>query len=269
MFAKRYYKSFQELRGFTSIDISSKTIEEIKDTLDNYKDNKDEYLDNVGIPIREGIIISRGLGLEGIPDILKDDIENTKIVYYFKINEKDDKNLSLYWEEYMFNPKDKSSIGLSAYEVLIGDKIGDIKRVDCIDKYNPPTFNIVRNKMSSSNAKNSLAYLIHSLLYISVVQSNRKVVYKQSKGVKFVSKTTNNSNKTTDTIKVEVLNNDKVMYIMNGNEGIIKGFRNYVRKAESWLVSGHWRKYSNGTMKWIESYVKGKGKLNPKHYKVK
>lgn len=265
MLFKRYYKSMQELRGFTSIDISSKTTKEIETTLDEYKQLDSNPDDDLGLPIKEGVIISRCLELDDMPSIFKQEADNTKITYYFKISEKDGKLLVL-WEEYALNFKDGSAIGLGAYEVLIGDTLGDIKTLDYEDKYNPPIFDIVRRKITSENKKSSLAFLMSSLMYISIVQSNRNVVYRQSKGVSFNSNSKASKTKTT---KVEVLNGDKVMYIMNGNESIIKGFRNYTRKTESWSVIGHWRKYKNGTKKWINSYVKGIGKPEPKHYKVK
>lgn len=266
MFLKRYYKSIQELRGFTSVDISSKTIKEIEETLDEYKKSNNEY--DIGIPLKEGVIINRGIDSNDTPSMLKEDVENTKIAYYFKINEKEE-GMYLLWEEYMYNPKGGYSIGTGAYEVLIGDKLGDIRKLDYIDKENPPIFNLIRNKINIDSAKSGLAFLISSLLYIGVVQSSRKVVYRQSKGMSFNSKSNTNNKKKTNTIKIEVLNGDKVMYTMDGNEGVIKGFKTYTRKTESWLVLGHWRKYKNGNKKWINSYIKGEGKQKPKHYKVK
>lgn len=44
--------------------------------------------------------------------------------------------------------------------------------------------------------------------------------------------------------------------------------RVYERNAGSWQVRGHFREYKEGKKVWIDSYIKGKGKLKRSNYKI-
>ena len=44
--------------------------------------------------------------------------------------------------------------------------------------------------------------------------------------------------------------------------------REIIRRCEAWSVRGHYRHYKNGKVVFIAPYIKGKGRVKPKEYKV-
>ena len=273
---KRYFKTLGELKGFTSIDLTSKTRKDILDYVDEYKETHGD-IEELGLPIKEGVLISKVENItNGIENkVIANGLNNTFQYQYFKIEEVGEE-LSVLLEVYMHNKDFLGSsvfIGQSAYSFKIGDK--DIRKTLKTLDYGYKD-NSIDNQLAKSvkhkfdkddNLKLSdCSYLIMALLYVSLVQKDREVVYRKAKGMTFKSST--KKTKATKTEKVEVLNKDKVMYIINGSESNIKSFRGYTRKTDSWNVIGHWRHYKSGLVKWIEGYKKGNGKAKPKHYKV-
>jgi hypothetical protein len=76
---------------------------------------------------------------------------------------------------------------------------------------------------------------------------------------------TNSKEKSTHVIKL----GEKVIYTLDSTSDESKLFKkSYNRKAESWDVMGHDRKYKNGKVVHVKPYVKGKGNKVKRDYKL-
>lgn len=270
---KRVFKEYSEIRAYTSIDLTSKSANEIMEYVESKRN--DESYSEIGFPIREGVLISRIQFDEKIKLF-----DNALLYYYFKIEYIEDK-ISILIETYGQSEilGDKVFIGESAFQVeLNSNESFDETKVQPLlysdrkpSKNHFLTINKLRMKKATTEGAylNDLAFVLNALLYINIVREERDVIYRKAKGITFKSQTkTTKPVKPTKTQKVEVLNGDKVMYVISGKEDVIKGFRVYNRKTDSWNVIGHWRHYKSGLKKWIEGYKKGKGVAKAKHYKV-
>lgn len=269
---KQYFKTLEELKSFTSIDLSSKSSQEIVEYVNNYKENNEDL--GIEFPIKEGFLIRK---VSNDDDDIKDDIfQNLLEHYYFKIEKNDDSivfHIETYYDVTMMG--EKVFVGESATKFIIGENTdisnNSIIPLDYIDrsegKFNAVLQAFRNNKIDKKTRMNNIGYVITGLLYINCIRKNRDTIYKKTKGMRF--KSSNNKSKTAQTEKVEILNNDKVMYVINGEKKKIDSFRTYERKTDSWNVMGHFRHYKSGLIKWIEGYKKGIGKSKAKHYKVK
>ena len=266
------FKSFNEIKGYTSIDLTSKTIDDILDYIDEYRKNNENY--DINFPFKEGVIIRKQeLSKEQHKDIFK----NVLSYYYFKIKDEED-SFKILVEVYQSSNIMGSHVFVGQFAMKLDLNDSESSSWNSIIPLNydgecsgvfKKTLDKLRQDLSSNKQAllKEMGYVISSLTYIDIVRNNREVVYKKAKGMTFKSST--KKAKATKTEKVEVLNGDKVMYVINGSEAHIKGFRTYTRKTDSWNVIGHWRHYKSGLVKWIEGYKKGNGKAKAKHYKVK
>lgn len=267
---KRVFKEYSEIRAYTSIDLTSKSANEIMEYVESKRN--DEIYSDMGFPIREGVLISRVQFDEKIQLF-----DNALLYYYFKIENIEDKIrilIETYGQSEILG--DKVFIGEGAFQVeLSSNESFDETKVQPLlysDRKPSKNYFLIIDKLRRKKATtegaylNELAFVLNALLYINIVREERDVIYRKAKGITFKSQT--KTTKPTKTQKVEVLNGDKVMYVISGKEDAIKGFRVYNRKTDSWNVIGHWRHYKSGLKKWIEGYKKGKGIAKARHYKI-
>lgn len=269
---KQYFKTLEELKGFTSIDLSSKSSQEIVDYVSKYRENNEDL--GIEFPIKEGFLIRK---VSNDNSDIKDDIfQNLLEYYYFKIEQNDDSiifHIETYYDVVMMG--ERVFVGESATKFIIGENTeisnNSIIPLNYSDrskgKFDLALQALRTNKIDNKTRMDNIGYVITGLLYINCIRKDRDTIYKKQKGMRF--KSSNNKSRTSQTEKVEILNNDKVMYVVNGEKKKVDGFRTYERKTDSWNVIGHFRHYKSGLIKWIESYKKGVGKSKPKHYKVK
>jgi hypothetical protein len=97
---------------------------------------------------------------------------------------------------------------------------------------------------------------------------DKETIYKEAGGLKYKIDPTKRK-VSSKTKKVQVINNDKIVYVFTGTNDNIKSFVSYIRHTDSWGVLGHPRHYASGLVIWINSFVKGKGKKTAGRYKVK
>ena len=85
---ERYFKTLGELKGFTSIDLTSKTRKDILDYVDEYKETHGD-IEELGLPIKEGVLISKVENItNGIENkVIANGLNNTIQYQYFKIEE--------------------------------------------------------------------------------------------------------------------------------------------------------------------------------------
>lgn len=211
----------------------------------------------------------------GMPRMIEEMMKDVKYYIYFKLNLEEKDKLEVLMEVYMYDTKKFELMQLNASNVTFSEEKGFNIQTLKYDNENKDTYNKMMLAHFSKNDGSKMLFqtLLESLIYVGLIQSNRKVVYKESKGLKYGSSNNTNKPKTSVHEKVEVLNDDKVMYILKGKKTELKTFRTYTRSAESWMVLGHPRHYrKNGEVVktiWIDPYVKGKGKTTPKKYKIK
>lgn len=267
------FKTLGELKGFSSVDITSKSFDEIQSFNDECRKNGNF---NLNFPLQEGVfILNVARENMGMPHMLEELINDVKYYIYFKIDLAEDE-LKVLMEAYMYDTKRFEFMQINAsnvkYTMGKGLKIQPLKYTnESKDKYSQLMLTYFRRE---DCGKMLFQTLLESLIYVGLIQANRKVIYKKTNGISYQkSSTTATKKKTNPYEKVEVLNEDKVMYVLNGKKEAIKSFRSYTRHTESWQVMGHPRHYrKDGEVVktiWIEPYVKGEGKAKPKSYKIK
>lgn len=264
------FKSFNELKGYTSIDLTSKTIDDIFGTIDEYREANGEC--NINFPFKEGVIIRKQSSGE-----YKDVIKDVLSYYYFKIENEEQDNFKILVEIYQSSNimGDNIFVGQCAMKFDIDNETSNSNVIipleyneeECKGMLKQAIQTFRKSLTNKETLSREMGYVLSSLMYIDIVRNDRSVVYKKAKGMTF--KSSAKKSKATKTEKIEVLNGEKVMYVINGNEEHIKKFKTYTRKSDSWDVMGHFRHYKSGLIKWIDGYKKGSGKTKPKHYKVK
>lgn len=109
-----------------------------------------------------------------------------------------------------------------------------------------------------------LGYISEELCKVNTVVKTERLPRNNNKG--------SNSNNSKEKIRrrtVKVLNKDKVIYTVKSNQANISAtIRKYQRHVKSWSVVGHSRRLKNGKTVWVKPYVKGKGEISPKTYKI-
>lgn len=109
-------------------------------------------------------------------------------------------------------------------------------------------------------------YILESLVLINTL-STAKVIKESSK--KYIGLTSSKKGKSKDKKKgpkkVKIV---RSFYISEDDFNDESTKREYNRTLESWKVRGHFRRYKNGKVVWIQPYTKGKGAKTPKIYEV-
>lgn len=109
-------------------------------------------------------------------------------------------------------------------------------------------------------------YILESLVLINAL-STAKVIKEGSK--KYVGLTSSKKGKGKDKKKgpkkVKIV---RSFYISENDFNDESTKREYHRTVESWNVRGHFRRYKNGKVVWIQPYTKGNGAKTPKIYEV-
>ena len=97
------------------------------------------------------------------------------------------------------------------------------------------------------------------MLYIIYIKDNPLIRYKtikRGRRIKTQNNTSNHIQKRTSVLKL----GEKTIYTIEGDGKDITNFRKhtYNRYKDSWEVQGHYRRYKNGKVVFIQGYVKGK-----------
>ena len=107
---------------------------------------------------------------------------------------------------------------------------------------------------------NFIRYVELMMLYIIYIKDNPIIKYKtvkRGRRVKIQNNTNDNhTQKRTSVLKI----GEKTIYTIQGNKEDITNFKKttYNRHKDSWEVQGHYRRYKNGKVVFIQGYVKGK-----------
>lgn len=261
------FKTLAELRGYSTIDITSKSLDEILSYVDTMKE---KYGESLNFPIKEGVIILKDVFIgDTVPDFFKG--SNFKNCIYFTI-EDIEPNFKMHIEAYLYESISGTTIGTCAANLDLNTKTTKITQLNYKEElknsFIEAALDESRAKIPKSVANESCMLAMYSLLYVSLIQANRDTIYKESAGMKYKSDPTKKKI-TSKTKKVQVLNDDKVAYVFTGTNEAMKSFREYKRHTESWDVIGHPRHYKSGLIKWIAGFTKGKGRKDPKNYIVK
>ena len=107
---------------------------------------------------------------------------------------------------------------------------------------------------------NFIRYEELMMLYIIYIKDNPIIKYKTVKRGRRV-KIQNNANDNHTQKRTSVLKiGEKTIYTIEGDGKDITNFRKhtYNRHKDSWEVQGHYRRYKNGKVVFIQGYVKGK-----------
>lgn len=256
MYIKENFKTLAELKGYSILNFTNRDLKEITDTVKENKDKKDKP----GTILNEGVLRLKS-GIIADNDYIKKLLDNIDLYIYFNIKERG-KTLKFNIEIYYHDTENFKFFCFNAFNLFVDDdgnyRIENLKNKE-------------HNNNNIFNSKNEELYfsiLLDCLLYASIVQSERNVIYKKINGMKFKSSNNNKNNKN-DFIKVQVINDNKILYVMEGKEKDIKHIKKYNRYIESWGVIGHFRTLRSGKKIWIKPYQKGTGKTNAKEYKLK
>jgi hypothetical protein len=262
------FKSLAELRGYSTIDLTSKSIQDIQDYVDS---KKDVLVDSFNFPIKEGVLILR--------EDMMDNIELPSFMFsgtcknyiYFKVDDTGEFP-KFHIEATMNVDAIGTTVGLCAANIDISKYKPAVKPLVYTEETKNPVIGTMldeyRQKVAKSLSTRLSCLALFSLMYISLIQMDRETVYKEAGGMKY--KVDPNKKKIASrTKKVQVINDDKVVYVFTASTTNIKSFISYMRHTESWGVAGHYRFYASGLIRWIDSFVKGKGKKEAGRYKVK
>ena len=107
--------------------------------------------------------------------------------------------------------------------------------------------------------------------YVNYYMDQRETVIKKSKSnnkrsSKNIDGSSNKAKINYEKKKVEVINKNKVIYIMQVDDETFKEHRKYRRRAEQWTVKGFFRHYKSGKTVWVNSFTKGQGREVKKDY---
>ena len=104
---------------------------------------------------------------------------------------------------------------------------------------------------------NFIGYIELLMLYVIYVKDNPLIKYKTVKRSRVTTQKNNTSTqKRTSVLKI----GEKTIYTIEGNKEDITNFKKttYNRYKDSWEVQGHYRRYKNGKVVFIQGYIKGK-----------
>lgn len=258
------FKSFAELRGYSSLDITSRQISEIVDFVDL---SKEIAHNNFNIVLDEGVLIAREYETNEKSTSLIE-LDATRYYIYFKIDP-NEPNLKIHFEAYVYDSVNCSTTGMCAADAELKDKIKiDILNYteDLKNEVLKKSLDDYRNKLSEKLCDRMLFILTYALLYVSIIQEDKNTVIKESKGLSYKS---DGLKKSTKTHKIQLINNNRIAYVYTGSKERLNNSREYNRHLESWQVLGHLRHYkkSNKTV-WINPYTKGNSKKEAKTYVV-
>ncbi len=236
--------TLRQLKNFDTIEITIKLSNEI---LDIYQK---EPLSNINFFLNEGVLKCT-------------DPELKCINYtYFKVNDKDIITIRNYFlHKYKLTHVLHAELDISEMHTT-----GEIKQ------------EIIETKIEHEKIiYTTIAEFLTTFAYLTRLLEDRETVIKETqrrleivpdKPKKKKDKKRNFVNK-----RVVSLTTDKTEYITittdiksKNAEKLSK--RAYTKHIESWTVRGHIRRYKSGKTVYIKPYVKGKGKKEPKIYKV-
>lgn len=249
---KKYsFKTLEELRENTIVDISNQNFDYISNYVMNHR--KEHGDTNIQFPFTEGVIEKKDI--QGGLFLAK---PQTEVCYwYFKVLKFSNDSFTLLMEMY-FQAQDGFFTGLNSGILDIGKNGFNIKSLQEYEKLNP----IYEKKLETD-----FSLLLDTLLYISIINQEKKTIYKEAE--KKISSSSNTPTNTARKKSIKVLNEDKIMYLVDADKKYIEHLKKRRCITVSFDVMGHYRHYKNGSVIWINQYRKGTGKKESNIYTIK
>lgn len=247
------FNTLETLRKNTIVDISNKSFNYISNYVINHR--KEHGDTNIQFPFTEGVIEKKEI--QGGLFLAK---PQTEVCYwYFKVLKFSNDSFTLLMEMY-FQSQDGLFTGLNTGILDIGKNGFNIKPLEECEKLN----SIYEKKL-----KTDFSLLLDTLLYISIINQEKKTIYKEAE--KKISSSSSNRTpiNTAKRKSIKVLNEDKIMYLVDGDNKHIEHLKKRRCITVSFDVMGHYRHYKNGSVVWINQYRKGTGKKESSIYTIK
>lgn len=261
------FKSLNDLKSLTLIDTNGKSYKSIVESNKKFEEKYGSA--EIKFPIKEAVIYMKEIA-EGSSAMLRNPIYKEDYIYY-KILKDDNNNDSL-------------EVLLESYAIIEGEfhpQFGAMLKVkdgnptitelsyEIVELLNGRQKNLMQIPNRKAFIKARCGMLLDYLIFIWTSKLNSSVTYKSVNKDKNESSNKNINNKKNNREKIHILNDDKIVYIVEGDKNTLKSFKKYNRKTDSWNVSGHYRRYKSGLVKWIDEYSKGIGEKKNKKYKIK
>lgn len=163
---------------------------------------------------------------------------------------------------------DDDNISISNYDMSdmfkmvsanIGEKFFTDGEIDI--KVGSNTFNKLGDEYLNRLAKVTVLMVFDIFQYMTNKEEN-VIENKVKKTLKNTKKSSKSGKKRSKYVKIH---SKRYNFDVNAKNNVKK----YERHTESWTVRGHWRYYKkSGKRIWIDGYVKGKGQVEGKVYKI-